>query len=60
MANRFQVLDDDHNEMRPRFSRRFAVLDTKQLGWDGLPVALLETNSEASAHAFADLRNLEG
>lgn len=56
---RFQVVTDGLT-CRPRFSRRYAVIDTKRLQSDGKPMAVLETDDPRRAHSFCDECNTEG
>lgn len=59
MMNRYQV-DTDGLTLRPRFSRRYAVVDIEQLiqlGLDARPKAVLETDDPIRARAYADELN---
>lgn len=49
---RFQI-ETDGLTMRPRFSRRYAVVDTERLNADGKPMAVLETNDQNRARDYA-------
>lgn len=55
---RFQLVRDGLTT-RPRFSRRWAVIDTKRLGQDGLPIAVIETDDVRRALSFAGELNAE-
>lgn len=53
MTDRFQI-EVDGLTLRPRFSRRYAVVDTLRKGSDGKPTAVLETNDPRRARDYAD------
>jgi hypothetical protein len=44
---------------RPRFSRRYAVVDTLSLGVDGLPHPVLQTDDGVRARDYAHELNAE-
>lgn len=56
---RYQVKVDGADGYRPRFSREFAVVDTKRTDRNGLPLPVLETNDLARAGDFATELNSE-
>lgn len=57
-AFRYQV-ERDGLTCRPRFSRRFAVVDTARRGADDKFVPVLQTDDVLRANSFADELNAE-
>ena len=55
---RYQV-ETDGLTYRPRFSRRYAVVDTKRFGEDGKPLAVLQTDDPRRASDYAYELNCE-
>lgn len=59
VQSRYQV-ETDGLTCRSRFSRRYAVVDTRtmvQVGLEAKPAAVLETNDPRRARAYADELN---
>ena len=50
---RFHV-EADGLTCRPRFDRRYAVVDSFSMGWDGKPVPVLQTDDPRRAIEYAD------
>jgi hypothetical protein len=57
-ADRYQI-ETDGLTYRPRFSRRFAVVDTHRMDGNGKPMAILETDDSRRAQDYADEVNRE-
>ena len=55
---RFQV-EIDGLTLRPRFSRRYAVVDIRTMDATGRPAAVLQTNDKRRAAEFAEELNAE-